>query len=277
MELAALQRALQNHVLAGDGAVVPEVAAAGEAALVRLEVYAYAYGARLREALAESFPALARALGPREFDALAQDFVRAQPSTFASVRDYGEALAGHTARRLCGPRGRVACELARWEWALAAAFDAPDSAVAAAAALQSVPPRDWPTLRLSAVPSLRLLTLRGNAVAWWRWAQPGQDPPSGPRPRWRDGAARDWLVWRQDLTVRYRALPPAEAELIGAFSAGEDFGSLCERLARRRSAGSAVRAARLLQGWLAAGLVASWSIGCPDPTAGAVTPAVATG
>lgn len=266
MKLAELQRALQAHVLAGEAAVIAEVIGEADAVQQRLGIYVHAYGARLRDALAETFPALAQALGAGVFERMAQGFVHAQPSGFASVRDYGAGLAQYLARQLAGPRGRGACELARWEWALAAAFDAPDSAVATVPELVGLSPQQWPALQLVAVSSMQLIAVRGNAVEWWRWAQPSAPGSPGPRPRWRDGVARHWLVWRQGLTVRYRRASAIEAELIAAFQAGEDFASLCDRLARASPrVASANRAAQLLHGWFSEGLVSSWRIGERSP------------
>src|SRR5690349_11342735 len=64
----------------------------------RLGIYSEAYSSRLIEALQANFPALAKLLD-EDFAALGEAYVRANDSTFRSIRYYGagvpEFLAAH--------------------------------------------------------------------------------------------------------------------------------------------------------------------------------------
>lgn len=246
MKLAHLQRAFQAQVLQGDEGIAGEIVADERFAVsLRLGVYTQAYAARLVEALAETFPAVQAALGAELFAQHVGGFVRAHPSRFRSVRDFGAELPEWLASRLSGPRAQGLADLARFEWAMAAAFDAADSLALQPQSLAGVAPAQWPLLQFAFAPSLRRVSVTSNCVAWWRFGCAEQ-----PRPRrWRATCTQQWLIWRQDLAVYYRRLSQAETLALDAALAGRSFGQLCEQLAGPRVA------ARLLHGWFSAGLV----------------------
>ena len=246
MKLAHLQRSFQAHVLQGDVGIVDQIVADARFPVsLRLGVYSEAYAGRLVEALAETFPAVQAALGEKLFARHVGGFVREHPSRFRSVRDYGEALPQWLSSRLAGPRAGGIADLARFEWAMAGAFDAADSAALTPESLAGVEPAQWPTLQFAFAPSLRRVSVTSNCVAWWRFGCAGQ-----PRPRrWRPTCTQQWLIWRQELAVYYRRLSQAETRALDAALAGRNFGRLCEQLS------GAPVAAKLLHGWFSAGLV----------------------
>jgi hypothetical protein len=257
MKLALLQRSFQAHVLRGDPAIEGEIAAdAGISAARRLAVYTEAYSARLTEVLGESFPAVQAALGTALFARLVGDFARQHPSRVRSARAYGEELPQWLASRLEGPRAQGIADLARFEWAMAGAFDAADQMALGPQRLVSVEAAQWPSLQFAFSPSLRRLSVSSNCVAWWTFACAGQ-----PRPRrWRSTCTQQWLVWRQELAVFYRRLSRAETQALDAALTGCTFGQLCQQLpiqsgARGATDVAAMRAATLLHGWFSAGLV----------------------
>ena len=253
MKLARLQRALQDHVLRGENTiarVVPGTERFGTA--TRLAVYAEGYTERLIEALTQSFPALRQALGESRFGESVRRLARERPSRHFSVRFYGVELAELLERRLAGALGRGAADLARFEWALAGAFDAPDDAPVGAEALQRVPPSRWAQLRLRLSPTLRVVELHSNAVEWWKAAcEAGQRPR-----RWRRARAMRWRIWRRELAVYFRPLQPDEAEALAAIADGATFGNAC-RLIGEHSGAPAQRAATLLRGWIDDGLISA--------------------
>ena len=246
MKLARLQQAFQTHLLRADAAILPHIQEDARAtARLRLGVYTHAYVLRLIEVLGESFPALRGALGEAGFARLMGEFVRAHPSTVRSARDYGAQLPQWLGARARGARSQGLADLARFEWAVAAAFDAADAPALAPGALSAVAVPEWPALVFRFAPSLRRLSVASNCVAWWR-----HSCASGVRPtRWRLTRSQEWLVWRRDLAVYYRALSAREARVLDAARAGECFAQLCERVP------TAARAAALLRGWFEEGLV----------------------
>jgi Putative DNA-binding domain len=250
MKLAQLQEAFQAHVLRDDATIVDEVA--GDARLptaLRLGVYHGAYAQRLVEVLGESFPAVQAALGANRFAALVSEFTRQHPSRFPSAREYGEELAPWLAARLSGARAGIA-DLARFEWAVAGAFDAADRRALETASLAAVAPADWGRLQFEFSPTLRRVSVSSNCVPWWRFACAGQPRPS----RWRSTCRQHWLVWRRELAVFYRRLSQAESRLLAAALAGHSFEELCEQL------DGPARAATLLHGWVSEGLLSAATV-----------------
>jgi hypothetical protein len=70
------------------------------------------------------------------------------------------------------------------------------------------------------------------------------------------------LVWRQDVTARFRTLGPEEAMMWDEAAAGTRFGVLCEMLATYGGEGGAdFRAARYLKDWVDMGSLAGFRLG----------------
>lgn len=246
MKLSHLQESFQAHVLRADPAIAQEIQ--GDARFptaLRLGVYCGAYALRLVEVLGETYPAVQAALGAKRFAALVSGFARQHPSRFRSARAYGEELPQWLAAQLTGPRASGSADLARFEWAVAGAFDAADQPALEAASLTAVAPADWAQLQFEFSPSLRRLGVTSNCVHWWRFACAGDSRPS----RWRTTCPQQWLVWRRELAVYYRRLSQLDARALDAARAGQRFGALCEQL------DGAARAATLLHRWFSDGLV----------------------
>jgi hypothetical protein len=223
--LAELQRVFQRHVLAGDAAIVRIVnSTPAVPATTRLAVYSNAYRIRLAEALGANMPRLKELLGDEQFGLVAAEYVDAHPSQFASIRWFGDRLAPFLERSY--PTQPWLAELAHWEWALAASFDAPDATAADVECLASVAPGDWAGLQLQFHPSVQYLELATNAQALFKALADEQSPPqpamlASPQP---------WLLWRQDLKTQYRSLEPDEAAAVRIMRAGGMFGAMCEAL-----------------------------------------------
>jgi hypothetical protein len=246
MDLAQLQQAFQAHVLCDDTAIADAIQ--GDARFptaLRLGVYSGAYAQRLVEVLGESFPAVKAALGANQFAVLVSDFVRRHPSRFPSARAYGAELAQWLASHLGGPRATGIADLARFEWAVAGAFDARDQPAVDPATLTAVPPAQWPQLQFEFSPTVRRVSVTSNCVSWWRFACAGQPRPN----RWRATCLQRWLLWRRELAVCYRRLSQAESRLLEAALAGHSLAELCEQL------DGPAHAATLLHGWVSTGLI----------------------
>lgn len=258
-DLASLQKAFQRHVYQPGKTMEKAVLATPAAnAARRLGVYAYAYQARLVDALGSDYPALQHLLKIAGFRRLAQEFVAAVPSRHRNLRWYGGELAGFLSRSPRWRRRPLLAELARFEWTLGLAFDAVDAAPATAEEVARVPAADWPGMRMRFHASVGLLRFRSNAPQVWRAATSGLKlPAAARRPR-----PAVWLVWRKGHEPFYRALAPAEAWALGAALRGLDFASLCGGLRRFVGAQCAAQTcAQLLRNWLAEGLVYSIETG----------------
>jgi len=251
VKLAQLQEALQAHVLRADRHIAEQIHEdARVPTALRLNVYSGAYALRLVEVLGESFPAVQAALGTKRFAALVGAFAREHPSRCRSARAYGEELPQWLAAQLSGPRASGIADLARFEWAVAGAFDAADQPALEPASLAALAPADWPQLQFEFSPSLRRLGVTSNCVPWWRFACAGGARPS----RWRAICPQQWLIWRRELAVFYRRLSQTETRVLDAALAAHSFGELCEQLE------GAERAATLLHGWFSEGLVTAVTV-----------------
>ena len=96
-----------------------------------LELYHRQYWFRLLDSLAEDFPGLQRLLGTDSFWAVLENFLLAHPSTHYTLRQLGHGLPGFLERSIADPDlRRRAVAVARVEWAMMTAFEAPDQPVA---------------------------------------------------------------------------------------------------------------------------------------------------
>lgn len=244
--LAQLQRDLQRHVIDGDAAIADAVkGTTAVPAATRLAVYSNAYRIRLADALGDNMPHLRELLGEDEFGAVAARYIEAHPSQFASIRWFGDRLA-HELERSHREQPWVA-ELARWEWALAASFDAQDAPTVGIEALATVAPGDWGELRLEFHPSVQQLELHTNAQALFKALA---DEQSAPEPAILQHP-QSWLLWRQDLKTQYRSLEPAETAALATVRHGGSFGEMCEALCEWHDADEVpLVAAGMLKRWI---------------------------
>ena len=249
--LADLQRDLQRHVLDGDAAIAAVVnGTPAVPAATRLGVYSNAYRIRLAEALGDNMPNLRALVGEDEFGAIAARYIDEQPSRFASIRWFGDRLAHELERS--HPEQPWLAELARWEGALAASFDAQDAAPVGIESLGTVAPDDWGDLRLKFHPSVQQLDLSTNAQALFKALADEQSPPAPALL----GSTQPWLLWRQDLKTQYRSLEPAEAAALAVVRGGGTFAEMCEALCEWHEGDEVpLIAAGMLKRWIVEELV----------------------
>lgn len=253
-QLQALQLRLQRAVMAARATSLPELVGDDIAdAQTRLGIYRHGYRARLGEALSHEFPTLASLAG-RRFHGLLERYIDACPSEHYNLRWHGAGMAAFLRYALPWRDRPAFAEAAELDWAISTAFDAADEPVVGADALAAIAPQDWATLRLITPRHLQWLALGTNVDAFRTAADSG-----APRPHLRRRAQpRRLVVWRQALTVRYRALDAAEAALLAAAARGEPFATLCEIAASHAPPQQALaRLAGLLHGWIEAGLIGS--------------------
>ena len=258
-DLRTLQHDFLAYLLDGDpaiaDAIVDQAADSDQGGRdTRLGIYANAYRLRLRETLETDHEMLGLYLGDDLWDQLADGYIQDQPSTFRSLRQYGDALptwlAGHEP---FSEHSQIA-ELAAFERRLLSAFDAPDAPRAEPAQLAELAeraPEHWPGLTLRFHPSVQPFPVTTDCIPIWQALKAGQTPP----PVESDPAT--WLLWRgEDRLTEFRSMPEHEALLLTHFLNGGDFADACELLLpffdAEAIAGSALA---LLSGWLRDGLV----------------------
>lgn len=261
--LASQQQALKHAI------VVAAPATDDAAGLLRtdarratlLRIYRQAYTARLAAALRDNFGVLPQVLGDEAFDALALAYIEAHPSQHPSIRWFGDRLPEFIAARDDLVPHPSITDLARMEWALRSAFDAPDANPIGVVALAGVPGDAWPALVFEPVPSLQVLELGWNVEPVWRALKhidPGEEAPELAEPQ---VLAHSLLVWRQGLETRWRSLDAPAARLLRGAAQGQTFGALCAIAADAvGEEQAALHAAGALRGWLEDGLFSAWRV-----------------
>jgi hypothetical protein len=253
--LDSLQRRFQQHLLdpASDALsdLVTESPSVSRA--TRLFIYSNAYRSRLVEAASVDFAGLHGYLGDDAFGQLILAYLDAHPSTHPSLRWFGQHLPAFLSKTAPYAAHRDLAELADFEWALCHAFDAADSPVMALADLRALDPAAWPQMKLGFHASANVIELFGNAPALWQALNDSASPPSYVC----EPTTSSWLIWRSTLRLLFRQQSEAEAQVFRLFQHGGSFSEACVELEHWHAAEVVpIQAAKLLQQWLAEGLVA---------------------
>ncbi len=223
----------------------------------RLSIYGNAYRSRLIEALSIDYSALHNLLGNDEFHQLGLDYIEFYPSTYYSLRWFGQNLP-HFLKTDETYKNRVWLgELAEFEWTFVNAFDAKDVKIVEIDDAAQIPPDSWPGLKITLHPSVYWITCSWNCFAIWKAIKNASEIPVPQQ--LQDPVS--FLIWRQGLDTRYRSIEPDEKVALEAVQEGNNFAELCEELVvYLRPEETALRAASLLKTWLAEGLVGELSI-----------------
>ena len=253
--LADLQCAFQDYVISGGAALHAAVRDTNKAdRSTLLHVYREGYALRLVEVLTNDYRGLLAMAGTADFDRMARAYIAAHPSRHPSVRPFGRSLAAFLAATPPYCDNPAAIEMARFEWAMGEAFDAPDAEPLSADAVMALPPEAWETLAFSPVPSLRRMTLAYDVPQAW---QRREEVEPGSLDVKRATEPVDWAVWRPEFETNYRSLEQDEAALLAALIEGRPFPQMCEVLASQAGEEqAAARAAGLLRAWVEGGMIA---------------------
>ncbi|WP_260582675.1 DNA-binding domain-containing protein [Sphingopyxis sp. PET50] len=215
----------------------------------RLDIYRNNYRANVTGILADHYERLHLYLGEEQFARLAGAFVDAQPSMVRNLRYYGGGFADYLARHF--PEDGELEELARLDWALRDAFDAPDAEPLDADAVGALGDA-WIAAPLTLVPSAQFVAASFNIAAIWNALEAEEVPPEAER---RD-QAETILVWRQGGSPQFRTLGADEAAALGLIAEGCSFTVLSEHMLERLGEAAAMQAlGGWLGGWLAEGTV----------------------
>ena len=253
--LRELQRSFQGYVIGEAQGPPTTVAGTGAASAdARMQVYAEAVRLRFLDVLGQDYPGLHALLGDEEFRSLGLAYVAAHPSHHPSIRWFGRHLPEFTGSTAPWRSHPVLGEMARFEWAKGELLDAADSAVAGIADIAAVAPERWVGIRPRLKPAVRRLALEWNVPVLWDAVNRGDAPPDPARGE----PVVDWLLWRQDIVVRWRSVGPDEAWALQCCDDGEDFGAICIGLGEWMDEDAvALRAATFLKQWATDGVLES--------------------
>lgn len=250
-ELIKLQEAFQNYLMHSRSDIRNSIQnTAKVSAEQRLAIYGNAYKIRLIEALESNFPVLNAYLGADEFYKLGNLYLNLHPSTFKSIRWFGNHLADLLKHEY--KEQPFLSELAQIEWTMSLAFDAQDSRVVSVSEIHNLPPEAWNTLSFSLHPSASILGLEWNSAAQWKNISENNAPIE-----WIKGTSPyNLIIWRRNLDIQFCSLSNEESLAIKSIIEGKSFADLCEGLFKWFGEQAGMQAASYLKGWIEAGLLA---------------------
>ncbi len=194
----------------------------------RVGIYHDMYELRMGEALESDYPGLCHFLGPKRWKKVVSGYLAAHPSSSYTLNVLGRHVAEYVYTASGVSYAGFCRDLARLEWAITEAFDAPETPILKEADLSAVPPEAWESARLVPTEAFRLLVLDYNAGSYLDSLRDEEHDHPLPRrrPSWVVVCRRDYAVYRLALTrPAYR--------LLEALAAGRPVGEAVEHCLRR--------------------------------------------
>jgi uncharacterized protein (UPF0276 family) len=185
----------------------------------RLGIYRGNLSATWRRALGNAYPVVRQLVGDDAFDGLARAYGRAHPSRDPDLNRFGACLADFLDIHAPDAGHPWLPDVARLEWLIHEAHDAPD-AVPPALALDSLDPAAFEASRAQLAPSLRLHASPWASVALWQAHQ----SEGGPWPAALDAASHA-LIIRKGWQVEVQAIGAADYVAMMRLMAGETIGA----------------------------------------------------
>ncbi len=249
IKLQNLQHQFQNFLLIDETEIRTSIVSTEKVSnKQRLFIYLDGYRYRLIDCLSANFPILSTYLEFDDFHSLCSEYIAKFPSSYRSIRWYGDSLSGFLKEK----GHSYLAELAEFEWKMTLAFDAADDKTLQIEEMAAVPPEDWAHIKFKPHPSLQLMTFNWNVVKIWKALSQQKKAP-----KLKKINATTWVLWRQDYITRFYDLAVDEKWALEALTKGANFGELCEGLCDwfdEQEVG--MRAASLLKGWIQSGMIA---------------------
>ena len=203
-------------LLASRGRVAP---------LVGLAAYVHGYPARLREALADVYEAVAAIVGHDQFRELTYRYAaKYRPSSY-NLNDAGAQLPRYLVGDPLTARRPYLPALALLEWKMAGAFHAATLPRLDPAVLAEQTEDEWGRATLALQPSVAVVISRWPVLSLWEC----HDKPSSSVDV--DARAECVLVYRSELVVRLEVVPRAEATALRALQHGRRLSDVLEHAA----------------------------------------------
>ncbi|ARB92043.1 DUF2063 domain-containing protein [Legionella longbeachae] len=251
-ELLNLQEQFQKFLLSGQSNIVDSIIQTElVSADTRLGIYRDAYRLRLIECLSSNFPALHTYLGTEQFNELATLYINAHPSSYRSIRWYGDLLPDFIKSQY--PQYPNLAELADFEWKMSLAFDAVDAHVVRVEDMASVAPEAWGGLQFILHPSLQRINYVCNSIPLWQALTHEQKLPE----LQQSSEPTAWVLWRKpEYLIQFYSLSCEEAWALDNLLQGISFGTLCEGLCHWINPEEVgMQAASYLKGWIQNGMI----------------------
>jgi hypothetical protein len=257
--LREIQRAVARSIRSpDDGEALRHIADDMIAPADRLSIYRNNAAATLVGALRIAYPAVEKLVGAEFFEGAARIFIAQHPPRTAYLNDYGSEFADFLGAFPAAAELTYLPDVARLEWAVSSALNAPDVAALEPAALVGLAASEHDRIRFVPHPSVRLLSLHHPADVIWRAVLGGDDTELAAialtvEPLWL-------VVHRGGEGIAVRRLKQEEARLTAMLCSGS---ALSEAMPERDSAVFVA----LLADHLAQGRFAAFATRDPDRAA----------
>lgn len=224
----------------------------------RLNIYAYAYKARLKEAITTDYEILHSYLGDEQFEQLLQHYISKHPSQETNLRYYSTKMASFLRTEVPFNNLPILSEIAQIEAAFTNSFDAKDGEPTTLKQLSSLPPAAWENLKFIFHPAVQILTLEFNSFETWKALTDEKQPPTSKQ----FNSPNAWLLWRDiELITHYRPLPASEHAALKLALQEESFPTICESLLEYFSEDEVpIKAISYLQVWVHEGFITTLNI-----------------
>ncbi|MFT4059836.1 MAG: DNA-binding domain-containing protein [Legionella sp.] len=253
MTLLQLQKQFQAFLLSEQTEIHEAIVQTNAVCVeTRLGIYRDAYILRLIDSLKANFPSLYLYLGTEEFNCLSRAYINAHPSSYRSIRWFGDVLAEFIKNYY--PQDLHLAELADFEWKMTLAFDAADSSVIQVDEMAAVAAEAWSDLQFVMHPSVQRCNYFYKTVSLWQALMHDHDLPE----KELATEANAWVMWRTpEYTIQFYSFSPEEAWAFDTLMQGTSFAVLCEGLCEWISSEEVgLRAASYLKKWIQWGLIA---------------------
>lgn len=171
-------------------------------AVERLELYHYAYHARLIGCLADDYPTVKQAVGEATFETLARKYIEAHPSQNPNLNFFGRRFPGFVRTQQDWLDNHLfLSDLARLEWAMVEVLHAPGGPALSLAGLQEIGPEAWGRIKLTPAARLRFHEFDFPVNDFLQATREGKRPPI-PHRGWSATAIYrpEYTVWRMTFT-----------------------------------------------------------------------------
>lgn len=252
-ELLNIQKQFQEYLLHPSD-VIPNFFVSTEkiSAEKRLDVYLEAYQLRLVEVLETNYPILKKYLGDEKFYALCFKYLNLHPSSYRSIRWFGDRLAEFMADKKVYKKFPHLIEVAKIEWLLSEVFDEADANVFNLSDMMKIPIEKWPTLRFHFHPAIRRFNGYWNVLEMWDSYI--NDKPY-PLPQ-AQSQVRFWVLWRKELVTYFCELSEIDTYTFDTAKAGKNWEQICQGLNQWMDEDQIpIYAASLLKQWIVEGMI----------------------
>lgn len=220
--LRKLQEDFTAHIFRADDAILDAVSEGPLSPTERMQIYHNNSFLTLTDTLRGIYPVVCRLVDVRFFDYAAQAFISAHPPASGDLHDYGgvfpEFLAAFAPARTLS----YLPDVARLEWALHAAYHAPDAHPFDIEAFLRVPPESYAKLRFALHPSCYFVDSPYPILHIWDANRDNSREPESIT--LEDGEGRALLlVQRTNREVLSHPLSHGEYTFLRELHAGMDF------------------------------------------------------